>query len=106
MAPGQPSLFQAKDRLILEMNHVLTADKVGIITVGAERHPPSLQRRKRILGIEDREIVFSLLFEDSELRRAVFLKTGVTVKVVRREVEPYRDSRMKSRNGFQLESAY
>jgi len=72
-----------KNRVHLGNDHVLAADQVGGLIVGAERYPlrPLTDGQTNPWGIDDCEIAFSLLFENSELRPMVFLQARVTVQM-------------------------
>jgi hypothetical protein len=71
-----------------------------------ERHPARARRDRaggRVVGVDDGEIVGSLVLEDPQLGADVVIEAAVPVEVVRRDVRQDRDVRREAVDGLELE---
>ena len=59
---------------------------------------------RRVIGVEDGEIILTLVFKDARLGVDVIRKSLVAIEMVGRDVQNHRDSRTKFNDRFQLKA--
>ena len=105
--PAQLRVSHAEDGLTF-INDRPPSDKrkSARLRIGAESNPGWSNCRKRFRGIDDRDILLGLIFENAQLRRAIFRDRAITIEVVGSEVQPDADRRPECPDGFELERAH
>src|SRR5437667_3573093 len=106
MQSAELTIRQPQDGFVVINDCAFRDAEIGSIRVSAKGDLARANRGKFFDGVYYCYIRFGLIFENAQLRRAILSHGSVTIEMVRSEIEPDADGRVKSAGRFQLERAH
>ena len=91
MQASELRVGQSENGLVSVNNRAIEEPEIGLIGVGAEGEPARSYLRQSFHGVDHRDILLGLVFENAQLGCAIIGHRVIAIEMVRREVKPEAD---------------